>query len=73
MAVVQPAGFFATVAKGVPPAVLAQDQPALRNADRFGVHDLVRGALFQDAVLVDARLVGEGIASHNRLVGLGTE
>ena len=38
--------------------------------DRGGVHDLVGGALLEHAVLVDAGLVGEGVAAHDRLVGL---
>ena len=38
--------------------------------DRGGVHDLVGGALLEHAVLVDAGLVGERVAAHDRLVRL---
>src|SRR5690606_10849722 len=45
---------------GVLAAVLAQNQARRRLADILGVHDLVRAAVRQHAVLVDARLVREG-------------
>ena len=50
--------------------MLAQHQVALGKADVLRMHDLVRRALFEPAVLVNARLVSERIAAHNRLVTL---
>src|SRR5690606_14186894 len=41
-----------------------------READRGRVHDLVGLPLAEHAVLVDARLVGECVATHHRLVVL---
>ena len=58
------------VAQGVAAGVLAQDQVGLGDADLLGTHDLVGGALLEHAVLVDARLVGEGVAADDRLVPL---
>ena len=59
-----------SVAEGGPARVLAQHQLALALAHSCRVHDLVGGALVQHAVLVDARLVGEGVAPHHGLVVL---
>src|SRR3990167_5397819 len=39
-------------------------------SDVFGAHDFVSLALFDDAVLVDAGLVREGVRAHDRLVRL---
>ena len=58
------------VGEGVAAGVLAQHDLALAGADRRWVHDLVGGALGQHAVLVDAGLVGEGVAADDRLVVL---
>src|SRR4051794_5837353 len=54
----------------VPSAVLAQNEAALRHAHGLGVDDLVRRALLEVAVLVDARLVREGVSPDDGLVGL---
>src|ERR1035441_2489634 len=35
------------------------------------VDDLVGGFFLEVAILVDAGLVGEGVATHDRLIGLG--
>ena len=51
-------------------AMLAQNQVRLSEADVLRPHDLVRGALFEPAVLVDARLVGKGVAADDGLVAL---
>ena len=58
------------LAQGMAAGVLAQDQVGPRHADVLGPHDLVGRALLEHAVLVDARLVGEGVAAHDRLVAL---
>ena len=52
------------VGKGVAPGVLAEDDLAALLADRGGVDDLVCRALLEHAVLVDARLVGEGVLAR---------
>ena len=52
------------------PRVLAQHDRVRLEADLGGVHDLVGAPLLEDAVLVDPRLVREGIAPHHRLVRL---
>ena len=57
-------------AQRVPAAVLAEHEVALGEADVGGLHDLEGRGLLEDAVLVDARLVGEGVAADDRLVGL---
>ena len=54
----------------MPAAVLAEHQLAFGDADAVRVHDLVGLAVLQHAVLVDARLVREGVAPDDRLVGL---
>src|SRR5437879_4119518 len=53
-----------------PPGVLAEDQLVRRPPDVLGPHDLVRELLLQDAVLMDAGLVGEGVLADDRLVRL---
>ena len=51
--------------------VLAEhDRVHVVEADRRGGHDLVGRALLEHAVLVDAGLVLERVAAHDRLVGL---
>ena len=47
-----------------------QGDDLLVEADVLRVDDLVGLAVFQHAVLVDARRVGEGVAADDRLVGL---
>ena len=42
----------------------------MRNADRLRLDDLVGQAVLEDAVLVDSGLVREGVAAHDRLIGL---
>ncbi len=54
--------------EGMPAAELAQHQRAGRNAHGPGVHYLVGVGLLDDAVLVDAGLVAEGIGAHDGLV-----
>ena len=63
------AQFGERVGEPGPARVFAEDDLAL-GAHRLGIHDLVGLPVPQDAVLVDARLVGEGIASHHGLVEL---
>ena len=55
----------------VPPRMAAQHQRGPGNAHGVGLDDLVGQAVLEHAVLVDARLVRERVASHDRLVGLG--
>ena len=57
-------------AQGVPAGVLAEHQVAVGEADVGGLHDLEGRSLLQQAGLVDARLVGEGVAADDRLVAL---
>mmetsp|Transcript_11203 Transcript_11203/g.28731 ORF Transcript_11203/g.28731 Transcript_11203/m.28731 type:complete len:415 (+) Transcript_11203:471-1715(+) len=60
-------------AQRVASAVLAKGEAdAVRalKADRLRRHDLVRLAVLQHAILVDARLVREGVGAHDRLVRL---
>ena len=52
------------------PGVLAEHDRVGVEADRRRVHDLVGRALLEHAVLVDAGLVGERVAAHDRLVRL---
>ena len=47
-----------------------QGDDRLVEPDVLRVDDLVGLAVFQHAVLVDARRVGEGVAADDRLVGL---
>ncbi len=56
--------------QGVAARVLAQDQVGPRHADVFWTHDLVGRAFLEHPILMDARLVGEGVASDDRLVSL---
>ena len=54
------------IGQGRPAAVLAQHQVGLGEADVLGPHDLVGGALLEHAVLMDAGLVGKGVAADDR-------
>ena len=63
------------VAKGLgpvgerrPAAVLAEHEVGLLESHVFRPHDLVGAPLLEHPVLVDARLVGEGVPPHDRLV-----
>src|SRR5438309_587667 len=53
-----------------PARVLAHDELVGGPADVFRLHDLVGELFLEHAVLVDARLVGEGVLAHDGLVGL---
>ena len=64
------AELLAAALHGVTAGVLAEHQRRLRHADVFGPHDLVGAAILQHAVLVNARLVREGVAADDGLVGL---
>ena len=57
----------------VPAGVLTEHQRGARHADLLRSDDLVRQAVLQQAVLVDARFVRECIAAHDRLVRLGED
>jgi hypothetical protein len=57
-------------AEGVAAGVLAHHQLVGRPAHVFGPHDLVGFAVLEHAILVDARLVGEGIGTDDGLVRL---
>ena len=48
--------------------MLAEHDLRARRADVLGVHNLVRAAILEHPVLVDARLVGKGVLADNRLV-----
>ena len=54
----------------VPARVLAEHEVVALQPDRRGVHDLVRRAVLEHAVLVDAGLVRERVAPDDRLVRL---
>src|SRR5436190_922828 len=53
--------------------MLAQHQRVRRNADRLRRHNLVAERITNHAVLVNARLVSESVASHDCLVWLYAE
>ena len=57
-------------AQRVPAAVLAQHDVVVGEADVGRRHDLERGRVAEHAGLVDAALVGEGVAAHDGLVAL---
>src|SRR5512133_1843068 len=61
------------VLQRVAAGVLAEDELALREAALLGPHDLVGLAVGEHAVLVDARLVREGVLADDRLVALDVE
>jgi hypothetical protein len=50
--------------------MFAKDNAVLRESDRFGSHDLVGYRSFQNAILMNARLMCESILSDDRLVWL---
>ena len=50
--------------------MLAQDKVGAGNADVFRPHDLVRRAILEHAILVDAGFMGERVAADDRLVAL---
>ena len=54
----------------MPSRVFSEHEAALFPADIFRQHDLVRGPLFYEAILMDSGLVGEGIFPHHGLVDL---
>src|SRR5581483_4786658 len=56
--------------QGVPPGARRQDDLALQDAHVARVYDLVGGALFQHAVLMDAARMGEGVRADDGLVRL---
>ena len=58
-----------TLTESVAPAQLAEHQ-AGAGPDLLRLHDLEGPAVLEHAVLVDAGLMGKGIAAHHRLVGL---
>ena len=57
----------------VPPRVLAEHEAGLGEPHRLGGHYLVGVGALEHPVLVDAGLVGEGVAPDDRLVGLDGE
>src|SRR5260370_16420873 len=57
----------------MPAAVLPEHELAFGNSDHVRVDYLVGGALLQEAVLVDARFMREGVLAHQRFVGLRPE
>mmetsp|Transcript_14932 Transcript_14932/g.56703 ORF Transcript_14932/g.56703 Transcript_14932/m.56703 type:complete len:387 (+) Transcript_14932:815-1975(+) len=54
----------------MPARVLPEHDVVVGEADGGRVHDLIRLSVLQDAVLVDAALVGEGVGADDCLVGL---
>src|SRR5690606_13483473 len=58
------------ILNGPPAAVFPDNHGMLAPTDRFGAHDLIGCPVFQQAVLVDSRFVGEGVAADNRFVWL---
>src|SRR5258708_38151990 len=54
--------------KGVPPAVLAQDEPRRAEADILRPHHFVRRPIGKNAVLVNPRLVREGVRADDGFV-----
>ena len=64
------AQIFQSGLKACPAAELAQHQGVSGDAHPFRLHDFVGGAVFQHAVLVDARCVAESVFPNDGLVGL---
>ncbi len=60
--------FLDALAQGRAAAVLAEHEVRARHADVVRSHDLVGRVMLQHAVLVDARLVREGVLADHRLV-----
>ena len=56
-------------AQGVLAGVLAKHHRVLRDAHVGGLHDLIRLGIGDDAVLVDAGLMREGVRADNGLAG----
>ena len=50
--------------------MFAEHERRLRHADVFRLHDFVCAAVFEHAVLMDARFVRECVAADDRLVRL---
>ena len=51
------------------PECFPKTEAARGNADLLGNDDFIRERILQDAVLVNARLVGEGVRAHHRFIG----
>src|SRR5215218_1565794 len=62
------AKLFEGVLEGVAARVLAEEYVGAFEPDVLWRHDLERAPVFQDAVLVDPRLMQERVAAHDRLV-----
>src|ERR1039457_6829710 len=60
----------AAVGDSVTAAVLADHELAGRNTDGSRIHDFVGRALLEEAILVDAGFVREGVLAYDGLVGL---
>jgi hypothetical protein len=58
------------VAQGVASRMFAQHKVRLINADVLGAHDFIRGLMLQHAVLMNARLVREGVRADDGFVRL---
>src|ERR1019366_3150005 len=67
------AQFVETMHEGVASGVLAQDDAVADHAYRFRGHDLIAERIAEDTVLVNAGLMGKGVASDDGLVGLHIE
>src|SRR3712207_4168345 len=63
------AELFQGILQGVASRVLAEEDVGPLEAYVLFRHDFERPAVFEDTVLVDARLVQERVAAHNCLVG----
>jgi hypothetical protein len=53
--------------------MFSQHQPRAAQTDRFRAHNFVSVLIFQDAILVNARLVGKCISAHDGFVGLNRD
>jgi len=56
------------LAEGVPAAVLAEHQVAAGETHVLRAQNLISAGVLEHAVLMDARLVREGVLAHHRLV-----
>src|SRR5215467_11680745 len=54
----------------MPSGMLTQHKPAVGDADRLRGHDFIRERILEDTVLVDASLVGKGVAADDGFIGL---
>ena len=52
----------------IPPRMLAQHQRARRHADGLRRNNLVGQRILDDAILMDARFMSEGVRAHDGLV-----